>query len=259
MNIDVNNPLPLYYQLREEMRKKILDGEWQYGQEVPSETQLCKDLNVSRSTVKQALDGLVAEGLIIRKRGKGTFVNYKKLFYKMMEEPNFYVQMENEGAEQKSVVLDSKYIAADEKVSNFLDIPLGTQVAYFKRIRYIDNVPMIVQTVYILKEYECELMQNDLTSISFHNYIEEKNGFILNHFDINISSIILNQEYLAYFLCDKPISGFHFDTVYQSEGKKIIYNERIFRGDMINLLLSYDYYKHSKSKKEFRIINNDIE
>jgi len=254
MKIDENSHVPLYFQLRENIREKIISGEWKYADEIPSETTLCRDLNLSRTTVKQAFDGLVAEGLIIRKRGRGSYVNYKKLSYRMMEQPNFYQQMDDEGADQKSLVVDKQYISLNKSIADKLDVPTGEKVAYFKRIRNIDNVPMIIQDVYILPEYEKGLMEKDLTDISFHRYIEEKNNFILDCFDIDISAIILNQEDQHYFNVEGYVSGFHFDTIYQSKGKKIIYNERVFRGDMVNLSLNFDYRK-GMNKKEFKVIS----
>lgn len=258
MYINTSDPLPLYYQLRESIREKILSGEWEYGMEIPSETKLCKELNLSRATVKQAFEGLVTDGLIIRKRGKGTYVNYKKISYKLMEEPNFYAQMEGEGAEQRAIVLEQKYTVADDRISRFLEIPEGTKLCYFKRIRNIDHIPMIIQTVYILAGYEKDLLKQDLGNLSFHRYIEEANNLMLDSFDIKIEAIILDEESNGYFGITGPASGFYFDTVYKAGEKKIIYNERIFRGDMINLSLNFDY-KGKKTKKELCILSDTTE
>ena len=79
MQIKHNSPIPLYYQLREQIRENILSGKWDYGKELPAELKLCEELNLSRATVKQAMDGLVQEGLIERKKGKGTFVIYRQM------------------------------------------------------------------------------------------------------------------------------------------------------------------------------------
>ena len=65
-----DSPIPLYYQLREIIRDKIISSEWEYGKEIPSELKLCDEFNLCRATVKQALDGLVNEGLIVRKKEK---------------------------------------------------------------------------------------------------------------------------------------------------------------------------------------------
>lgn len=258
MHIDTASPLPLYYQLRENIREKIMNGEWEYGSEIPSETQLCKELNLSRATVKQAFDGLVTDGLIVRKRGKGTYVNYKKISYNMMEEPNFYVQMEEEGASQYAIILEKEYIPADQKISEMLDVPVGSRLCYFKRIRQVDGIPMLIQTVYLPAEYEKGLFQQDLQRISFHKYIEEANHFLLDKFHMDIEAIILNEEHCGYLGIETPVAGFLFNTVYRTGEKKIIYNERVFRGDMINLSLNFDY-EGKKRKKELQIFKDIAE
>lgn len=67
-------PIPYYYQLEGLLRQQILQGNWQAGQRVPSEKQLCEFYAVSRTTVRQAVSHLVGEGLLYHVKGKGTFV-----------------------------------------------------------------------------------------------------------------------------------------------------------------------------------------
>lgn len=64
MQLNHSSPTPLYYQLRQMIRNNIVDGVWQDGMMLPSETQLATELKLSRQTVKQAYDGLVQEGLV---------------------------------------------------------------------------------------------------------------------------------------------------------------------------------------------------
>lgn len=73
--IDKENPLPLYHQLKGIIKKKIEQGEWGPGDRIPTEHQLCESFAISRTPVRQALSELVNEGLLFRRRGRGTFVN----------------------------------------------------------------------------------------------------------------------------------------------------------------------------------------
>lgn len=74
MKLDENILVPLYYQLKQIIKEKILTGEWKTNQRIPSETELCSQYEISRGTVRQALMELVREGILYRKQGKGTFV-----------------------------------------------------------------------------------------------------------------------------------------------------------------------------------------
>jgi len=73
MKLD-SGPLPLYHQLEEDLRGRIHAGEFMPGALLPTEEQICTDYGVSRITVRRALDALIAQGLIVRRRGVGSFV-----------------------------------------------------------------------------------------------------------------------------------------------------------------------------------------
>jgi GntR family transcriptional regulator len=67
-------PIPLYHQLEQELRARILAHEFEPGEALPTEERICAQYGVSRITVRRALDALIAEGLITKRRGVGTFV-----------------------------------------------------------------------------------------------------------------------------------------------------------------------------------------
>lgn len=67
-------PIPLYHQLEQDLRTRIVAQEFAPGDVLPTEDSICKTYGVSRITVRRALDALIAQGLIIRKRGVGSFV-----------------------------------------------------------------------------------------------------------------------------------------------------------------------------------------
>lgn len=242
MYLSHTNPTPLYYQLRQQIRNNIIDGTWPAGHELPSEPKLAKELNVSRATVKQAYDGLVNEGLIKRAQGKGTFVCYQQSEFDIIQEPNFYQRMDSFGAKQQARIIESGYIPSDEFVSKRLNVEPGTEICYFKRVRYINDAPSIIQTVYIRKEYAVGLLESELESISFHQYIEERQKISLNCFDMTIHAIILDPHENDLLKVDKPqIPGFRFYTVYKHDDTPVVYNERVFRGDSLHLGLKFNF------------------
>ena len=73
-NIDSNSSTPLYLQLSEIIRDGIINGVYKVESQIPSEFELCKIYNVSRTTVRKSIDALAQEGLLIKIHGKGTFV-----------------------------------------------------------------------------------------------------------------------------------------------------------------------------------------
>ncbi|MDY7077519.1 MAG: extracellular solute-binding protein [Chloroflexota bacterium] len=74
-NIDRNSPIPIYHQLKTLIREQIESGVWRPGDRIPTEQELCQSYGISRSPVRQALNGLAYEGVLIRRPGLGTFVD----------------------------------------------------------------------------------------------------------------------------------------------------------------------------------------
>ena len=77
--IDKNSPIPVYYQLKNDLTSKIAKGVWKPGECIASERELCEVYGVSRMTIRQAVGELVQEGVLLRIKGKGTFVCEQKL------------------------------------------------------------------------------------------------------------------------------------------------------------------------------------
>ena len=74
-HFDKKAPIALYFQLRENLTQKILSREWEPGARIPTEKELCEMYDVSRITVRKALDELEQLGYIVRRQGKGNYVN----------------------------------------------------------------------------------------------------------------------------------------------------------------------------------------
>ena len=77
--VDKTSLTPIYSQLKEMVREKIEAGIWPPGTLIPSERDFCEQFGISRMTVRQALGELVSEGMVVREKGKGTFVAQPRL------------------------------------------------------------------------------------------------------------------------------------------------------------------------------------
>ena|SRR5690554_2005531 len=142
--LDKKNPVPLYYQLKEEIKKKILSGELKPGDSLPSEHDYMNRYNISRSTVRQALASLKNEGCIRMVRGKGTFVNkpIENLFLGNLL--GFSQQMKKQGLPFSGKVLKKEIIKGSSEVSERLEIKPNENVFYLKRLRFVKNKPVII-------------------------------------------------------------------------------------------------------------------
>jgi GntR family transcriptional regulator len=143
---------PLYQKVDNIIRQRLIDNAWKPGEALPSEMQLAAELNVSQGTVRKALNDLVAENLLFRRQGIGTFVSEhterRALFL-------YFSIVGNDGARLLPV---SKILNCEERVSTpeeaaKLQLAAGEMVVHFRRIRYFEDVPTIVEAITLPLEH----------------------------------------------------------------------------------------------------------
>lgn len=149
-NLLHESTIPLYHQLLTLIRHEIQNGVLKPGDLLPSEMQLCSCYNLSRSTVRQALNQLVEEGLVIRRRGKGSYVASKKVNRNLSHLYNFTDDILELGLSPSSEVLEHTIEQASEDLIGKLDLPEGrTRVLKLTRLRLVDGEPLLLETTYI--------------------------------------------------------------------------------------------------------------
>ena len=128
-----NSAVPLYLQLADELRNKILSGEWQPEQRIPSENELNQIYSISRMTIRQVLGKLVDEGLVFRVHGKGTFVAQPKIATRSPSYHGVREQLEQQGYSTRTEMLNSGELEADVRLARELDVPVGTPLTMMNR------------------------------------------------------------------------------------------------------------------------------
>src|SRR5690349_19645318 len=115
-------PTPLYDQLKEILRQEIAKGAYRPEEQLPSETQLVQRYNISRTTVRQALNDLVNEGILYRRQGKGTFVAPPKIEQELVRLTDFVEDMAQAGLNPSSKVISLTEEAASPEVAATLGL-----------------------------------------------------------------------------------------------------------------------------------------
>ena len=173
--IKKDSPIPYYFQLEEILREAIEGDKWVPDQQIPSEPELCETLGVSRTVVRQALNELVNEGLLYRRRGKGTFVTRPKIAESLVQSlTGFHEDMIARGLTPVTQVLEQKLIPASKKVAGMLNLKEGDQVIKIDRLRLINNEPILIVTTFIPYEICPALFEEDLTNQSLYAVLEGK-------------------------------------------------------------------------------------
>lgn len=139
--IDRSSPVPLYHQLVSAIRDAISTGTLSSGSMLPNELDIAKSLHLSRPTIRKAMDDLVREGLLVRKRGVGTQVVSNEI-RRPLSLSSLYDDLVRSGIEASTKVLTFDIVPATEEIAQKLGIPTGTKVYYVRRLRLENGTPL---------------------------------------------------------------------------------------------------------------------
>ena len=174
--LNKNYPLPMYYQLKELIREKIVAGEWQPGDLIPSERELSEEHRISRMTARQALTELTNEGLLRRVQGKGTFVAEPKIKQPLTRLTGFTEDMQSRGVESKGHVLRLELATAPALTQRALKITPEQPVVLLERLRLAKNEAIALETCYLHFNNVQQLLQENFEGVSLYKLLNEKYG-----------------------------------------------------------------------------------
>jgi len=164
--LDKSVPIPLYFQLKELLLKKIKTGVYQVGDSIPTEKELSEIYEISRTTVRQAISELAQEGWLYRQKSKGTFVRAPKISQSFIQAlGSFNDQIRDLGMNPTTEVLNLEVIEAPKEVIEHLKLGPKDKVVYIHRRRFADNEPIVMVKTYLPYE-KCK-------SVLEHNFVEE--------------------------------------------------------------------------------------
>ena len=145
MKITLNHAssIPLHVQIEEQLRVAIKSEEYQKGVKLPNEVALSKQLGISRATLRQSINKLVYEGLLMRKKGVGTFVKKSSISSKAQNWLSFSQEMKALGIETKNYELHLSWAKPTEELCLFFDIKEDVRILKLERLRGKAEYPFV--------------------------------------------------------------------------------------------------------------------
>ena len=180
--------LPRYQRLRDDIAIRINRREWRPGDLIQSEAELAAQHGVAIGTVRKAVDQLVAEGVLERQQGRGTFVRRARFNSSLFR----FFRFQSESGERRipqSRILRRKVIAAPSAVASVLRIPVGEPVISLSRLRLIDGEPLLAEEIWLQKsrfEPVLAMQSQDFGDLLYPLY-EERCGQVVISADENLS------------------------------------------------------------------------
>ena len=238
--IDRDNPQKLYVQLFEILKGRIEAGEWTVGSQIPIEEELCKTYEVSKATVRLAVSELARQGYLSRQQGKGTFVCKRIIPEGLSMVTSFKELMLEAGVSFSTKVLAQTVIMPIDDLDIKLDITEDKHVIYIKRLRLIDNEPILLQETYMPHDI-CHLpLEEDLESNSLLEILEKKCGVKITSVQDYIGIAYLNEEEGRLLGLSEGSAALLLEQLFYSGKKRVKYTRSIKRPDRFKLFIELE-------------------
>jgi len=182
---------PLYSLIASQAETLITSGQWQEGDRLPPERELCKDFGVSRATLRQALGELEERGLITRHQGRGTFISKPRVQLPIVGVFSIRDAMEARGMKMSTRVLGVESIEASRQLAADLACLPGDEVYFIERLRIGDGEPMVLDTAHLRAELFPGLDGIDFTQRSLYDVLESDYGRTVAEAQETLEPVIL--------------------------------------------------------------------
>jgi len=231
--VDHDKPIPYHTQVYEALEKMITGKQLRAADRLPGEPKLCLIFGVSRPVIRQALDQLLRDGLIVRVMGKGTFVTEPKIREGLIGSlTGFHEDMVKQGYFPTSKTLKQMLITATEKIAAHLEINVGANVIEIRRVRYVNNIPIQLVTTYLPEMLCPSALHADFTHQSLYAYLSATCGIDIASGKRNIQAVLANKEEAK--LLEIPLGAplILLDSVsYDETGSPLEYYHAVHRSD----------------------------
>jgi GntR family transcriptional regulator len=227
----------LYAKLESILASEINDGTLEVGEQLPTEDELIHRFDVSRITVRRAIQNLVVRGLVEIRRGKGTFVASPKITQELTELTGFVEDMKALGRNPSARLLEKTVVAADKTVADHLSLAKGERVVRIHRIRLADDVPVSFDETYLPLDIGKKIITNNLKVEPIFSLLEKKYNIPLIEADYKLEAIAADSGVARALRVKLGSPVFRIERTSYTEGARPVDFERLhYRGDLIRFV-----------------------
>ncbi len=221
-----------------EARERVLDliERLGVGDAIPSERQLSVDLGMSRLTVRAALDELVREGYLVRRRGAGTFVSEPKIAQELTM-TSFTDDMRERGLHPGSRTLEAGIVSAGARLGRLLHVSPSEPVFVAKRLRLADGEAMAIEDLHVRSSLVPGLTGRELEEHSFYALLRDRYDITPVGGVQTVEPTVTNEEESELLGIPLHSPAFLFERITRAgDGRVVEYVRSIYRGDRYRLV-----------------------
>lgn len=221
--------VPLYLQIAEDIKGRIESGEIKANSRIPTEHELSELYKVSRITIRKALELLVDEEILVRKQRIGTFVSNKKVTRSLNSFMGFSQSCELEGNKASTQFLSAELVMARPSDVKRLELQEEDKVIRIRRLRFCNDIPVILEENHFPKEYGF-LLAEDLSG-SLHEILD-RHGIVLSNGSKTIGVCYATREEAKHLgVKENDALIMSKDVAYDVSGKPIYSGKEIINAD----------------------------
>lgn len=224
--------IPYYLQIYGELKDRIETQVYKPNEMLPSENELAEEFNVTRLTVRNAIKKLKDDGRIYTKKGKGSFVNPPKIVQDLYRVYSFGREFDEKGYTLESTVLEAYIDKCNGTVQKNLQLQAEELVFIIRRIRKLENIPVIVEVSYIPVKVIPGFTIEEVQSTSIYDLLEKKYKLNITKAKEYLDPTIADEYYSRLLEVELGTPLFATERVtYTSGDKPIDYRRCIIRSD----------------------------
>jgi GntR family transcriptional regulator len=228
---------PLYSRVEAVLAGEIAGGALKAGDQLPTEDSLIERFEVSRITVRRAIQNLVSRGLVEIRRGKGTFVAAPKITQELTELSGFVEDMRALGRKPTARVIGKKIVTADKTVAGHLALTKGERVVRIHRVRLANGVPISFDETYLPLEIGKKIITNNLRVEPIFSLLERKYGVPLIEAEYKLEAVAAEAEVAAALRVKQGSPIFRIErTSYSTNNRPVDYEKLYYRGDLVRFV-----------------------
>ena len=226
-----------------DLERKIHKGVYTEGDKLPTEMQLCDMYDVSRMTIRKALEKLIEHGWLYRIQGSGNYVKRdvsRKSYSGDTKTFGLTQYLNDKNIESKMIRFD--VLLADKDLANKLYCKLGDMIYYVERIRIVNGEPYVLEKSFFLEKYVRGLNE-EIIKASIYSYVENELGYKIQQSTDDIRARIATEEEAELLEC--PVGSAlltNESTVYLDNGQIFEYSKDMHRGDKANFIVVRNKY-----------------
>lgn len=179
--IDKKSEIPLYQQLAHSIKKAVDEQKLKENDKIPTENEFCKIYDLSRTTVRQALDILEKDGYIYKLKGKGSYVSTPKIYQNRSSFSKFYDDIRSLGKIPVSKIISLKVKVANAYVKEKMQLEENDLICQIKWVRYGNNEPLIYETINLNYKLVDGIETKELADKKLYDILFEEYGIKMTH------------------------------------------------------------------------------